>query len=69
MNLKETLNRLHRSKRDQVFGGVCGGVAETTDTPAWMWRAATLFLALWFGAGALVYLILWVTMPLENNGR
>ena len=67
MNVKETLNSLHRSKTDRILGGVCGGFAETTDTPAWIWRAGFLFVALVLGTGLVAYLILWVLMPDGRN--
>ena len=65
MTFKEALNRLHRSKTQKVFGGVCGGIAATTDTPPWVWRAGFLFALLWLGSGGLLYIVLWITMPEE----
>ena len=38
MQIKQTLKRLGRSDNDQMVGGVCAGIAESTDTPVWMWR-------------------------------
>ncbi len=63
MQLKETLNRLHRSPTEKMLGGVCGGIGETTGTPAWVWRAAFLFTVWVFGSGILLYVILWMVMP------
>jgi phage shock protein C len=65
MDIKRTLNQLGRSRNDQMIGGVCAGFAEATDTPAWLWRAGFVFTALGFGTGVLVYLILWLLMPLR----
>ena len=67
MQIKKTLNRLGRSRSHQVFGGVCAGFAETTDTPPWLWRAGFAFAALGFGAGVLLYAILWCFMPMRDE--
>jgi phage shock protein PspC (stress-responsive transcriptional regulator) len=66
MEMKQTLNQLARSRTDRMIGGVCGGIAESTETPAWLWRAGLVFLALAFGSGLLLYLILWYFMPLRD---
>ncbi|MGN6507090.1 MAG: PspC domain-containing protein [Tepidisphaeraceae bacterium] len=63
MDFKDFLNRLGRSRDDAILGGVCGGFAETTDTPAWVWRLVALFALLWGGTGGLLYLVLWLLMP------
>jgi phage shock protein PspC (stress-responsive transcriptional regulator) len=59
------LQRLARSRRERVLGGVCGGLAEQTPFPAWCWRV--LFcLSVWvYGIGVLVYLLLWALVPRE----
>jgi phage shock protein PspC (stress-responsive transcriptional regulator) len=69
MNIKQTLNSLHRSRKDQMLGGVCAGFGEVTDTPAWLWRAGFLFVAFWLGSGLLLYVILWITMPYGEDTR
>jgi phage shock protein C len=66
MDIKQDLNRLGRSRTDKMIGGVCGGFAETTGTPAWVWRLGFVFVALWMGTGLLAYLILWIFMPLRG---
>jgi phage shock protein C len=67
MEIKQSLNRLSRSSQDQFLGGVCAGFAETTGTPAWLWRAGAVFFALWAGTGLLVYLVLWYFMPVSDD--
>ena len=67
MTIKEKLNALHRSNRDQMIGGVCAGFAEATDTPAWLWRAGFVLTAVLLGGGAVVYLVLWLLMPLDGD--
>jgi phage shock protein C len=67
MDVKQTLNRLTRSDTDRMIGGVCGGIAEATEIPAWVCRAAFVFLLLAFGTGVLLYLVLWFFMPPQSH--
>ncbi len=60
------LNAFRRSATDRWFGGVCGGLARSTGLESWLWRI--LFaLALFTGFGLLVYLALWIFVPLERD--
>ena len=54
---------LRRSHTDHWLGGVCGGLGEHTGIDSLVWRAGFVALTLAGGAGALVYLLLWVLMP------
>ena len=67
MDIKDTLNRLARSRHDRMIGGVCAGFAETTGTPTWMWRAGAVLAALHFGTGLVLYLVLWAVMPVRGD--
>ena len=58
------MTRLGRSQYDRWFGGVCGGLAASTDVPAWAWRVLFVLLALLHGLGLLLYVLLWIFMPL-----
>lgn len=64
MNL--TSNRLARSLQDRVLGGVCGGLGAYLGIGAW-WVRLTLaaLTALSGGVAALLYVLLWWTMPLD----
>ncbi|TNC26933.1 PspC domain-containing protein [Amycolatopsis alkalitolerans] len=59
--------RLTRSRSHRMIGGVCGGLAE------WLgWRPGTVRLlfvlsCLLPGPQFLIYLILWITVPLEDR--
>lgn len=49
---------------DRVFGGVCGGLGEYLALNAWWIRGLFIILAFaTFGVGALIYLLLWLTLP------
>jgi len=59
------LHRLYRSRKDRWFGGVCGGLALQVGVPSWFLRMAFLVAACVFGSGVLLYLLLWIFVPLE----
>jgi phage shock protein PspC (stress-responsive transcriptional regulator) len=59
------INALRRSRYDRWLGGVCGGIGQVTETPAWVWRLLFTFLVLFAGTGVLVYVLLWLFVPLE----
>jgi len=56
--------RLTRS-RNQMIGGVCAGIAEYFDWDVTLVRVAYAILLFVFGVGFLLYLILWLVMPLS----
>ena len=59
------LHRLARSRTDRLIGGVCGGLGQHTGLPSWAWRVIFCLISLYFGAGILLYLLLWVFLPVE----
>jgi phage shock protein C len=60
------LQQLTRSRTDRFIGGVCGGLGRHTDLPSWAWRVIFCLTLLYFGAGLLIYLLLWLFLPLEG---
>ena len=54
--------RLLRSSTNKVLGGVCGGLAEYTNTDPLLWRVGFVALAV-MGAGIFVYPLLWLLVP------
>ncbi|MGH8142287.1 MAG: PspC domain-containing protein [Steroidobacteraceae bacterium] len=58
--------RLARSRYDRFLGGVCGGLGRHTDLPSWAWRLIFCVVTIYFGAGLLFYVLLWIFLPLEN---
>jgi phage shock protein C len=54
--------RLTRSSGNKIVAGVCGGLAEHYGISSTRIRWAFFVLGL-FGAGELVYIILWFIMP------
>ena len=63
--LAASVNAFRRSSTDRWFGGICGGVARSTGTEAWIWRLLFAVLFICAGVGLLVYLLLWLFVPSE----
>ena len=60
------LNTLRRNRDDRWIGGVCGGVARITGLATWAWRLLFALLFLCAGTGVVIYLLMWVFVPLEE---
>lgn len=61
----ESGNRIYRS-RDAYIGGVCAGIADHLDLDRIAVRiVAVLLTIVTVGVAALVYLVLWIAIPLE----
>jgi phage shock protein C len=56
--------RLMRSSRDKKIGGVCAGVADYFDLDPTIVRVVWLLAVLFGGTGLLLYVILWIVLPL-----
>jgi phage shock protein C len=59
--------KLYRSRSDKMLAGVCGGLSNYLNLDATVVRL--LFVLLFFlgGHGLLIYLILWILMPIESQ--
>jgi len=57
------LQKLRKSYYRYPLAGVCQGLGETTQFPAWIWRLVFVLFALWGGLGVLYYILLWIFMP------
>lgn len=63
-------NRLHRSRYDRIFGGVCAGIAEQLGVDALLVRVVAVALALVTGGTAVIaYLIAWALLTKAGTGR
>ena len=57
-------NRLRRSRRNRIFAGVCGGLADFFGISAFWFRLAFLIALIPGGVpGFLPYIILWIIIP------
>ena len=63
----ENNKKLTRSRKERMIAGVCGGIAEYMGWDRTLVRIvyvlATIFTAF---AGVIIYLILWIIMPVES---
>ena len=58
-----TLRELSKSVSDSRIAGICGGFAESTPVPSWLWRALFVTLIFVGGIGPIAYVVLWIFMP------
>jgi phage shock protein C len=56
--------RLMRSSSDKKLGGVCAGLADYFDMDPTLVRVLWLLIVLCGGTGILLYVILWIVLPL-----
>lgn len=57
--------KLYRSRTDTRIAGVCGGLGDYLGLDSTVIRLAFVLLALTGGHGLLLYLIMWLVMPLN----
>ena len=60
--------RLTRSRTDRMIAGVCGGFAAYSGVDANIIRLLMVLLAVFGGAGLVLYLVAWVIVPVEDDG-
>ncbi|MCF8230346.1 MAG: PspC domain-containing protein [Bacteroidales bacterium] len=56
---------LYRSRTDSVIGGIAGGIANYLNTDPTIIRILFVLLAIFGGGGVLIYIILWIAVPIE----
>jgi phage shock protein C len=57
--------KLYRSRKEKLIAGVCAGLAEYFGVdPTWI-RLIFILFAILGGSAVLVYLIMWVIVPLS----
>lgn len=60
--------RLYRNRSNVMLGGVCAGLADYFNLDPTIMRLIFVLLALLGGHGVLVYLILWLVVPIQPEG-
>ena len=63
---RKPVNTLMRSPNQRILGGVCGGIAEKFNTDPLWWRVLFLVLILFAGIIIIVYIVLWIIIPLRK---
>lgn len=56
-----------RRDEESLIAGICSGLAVVTKTPAWIFRLIFILLTFATFAGAILYLLLWISVPKENS--
>lgn len=59
-------SRLYRSQRDNIIGGVCGGLGDYLNTDPLVFRILFVVAFLVGGSGLLIYIIFWIVIPEEE---
>jgi phage shock protein C len=55
--------KLYRSRTDRKLAGVCGGLAEYFGLDATLIRVLFIVLAVFGGAGLVLYVAMWIVVP------
>lgn len=63
---QQQTRQLRRARTGEVVGGVCAGLAHFFNTDPLLIRLVFVVLALANGAGVLLYILLWVLVPVEG---
>jgi phage shock protein C len=63
--IMEPTRKLYRSRKSRKVAGVCGGLGEYLNTDPTVIRVLFIVLAVLGGAGALIYLGMWLIVPEE----
>jgi phage shock protein C len=58
---------LTRSREDKIIGGVCGGIARYFGIDSTLVRVITALLILAGGLSFVVYIIIWLIMPGQDD--
>jgi len=58
--------KLRRSKRESVIGGVSGGLGTYFNTDPVIFRILFVVLAFTGGGGVFIYLLMWIFVPMED---
>ena len=55
--------KLYRSRTNRQVAGVCGGLAERFNVDVTLMRVLFIVLAIFGGAGIVLYIALWIVVP------
>ena len=65
--MSEGVKKLHRSTKDKMLAGVCGGIAEYFQLDPTIIRVLFVLFSVFAGGGILAYIILWLVIPKEPD--
>lgn len=64
---KTTPSRLYRSETNKMIAGVAGGLGEYFEIDPTIIRIIFIILALFQGSGVLIYIVMWVILPVHSR--
>ena len=68
-NLSKPYRKLWRSRRERKIAGVCGGLANYYNIDPFWIRLIFIIFFLLGGAACIVYVLMWLLIPLEPEDR
>jgi len=60
---------LHRSSRDKMVSGVCGGIADLLQVDSSLVRISFVLIFLAGGVGLIPYVYAWIIVPFDRQSR
>ena len=60
------MKKIYRSKKYRKIAGVCGGLGEYFDIDPIIFRMLFIALFLNGGAGLLIYILMWIFVPVKK---
>ena len=61
--------RMYRNPDDTIVSGVCGGLGAYLDTDPVLFRILFVLFTVFFGVGFLLYIVLWIALPVANTDQ
>ena len=61
--------KIHRSQTDKIIAGIAGGLGEHFEVDPTIVRLIFVLITVLGGSGVLLYLILWVLIPKDPEGK
>lgn len=66
--MNDAPKKLYRSRTDRIIAGVCGGLGEFFNIDPVLFRIVFIVLLFTGGSGFLIYLVMMLIIPKENEG-
>lgn len=63
------MERLTRLIKDKMIAGVCSGLGKYTNVDPVIYRLAFVISTIFWGLPIIVYLIMWIVIPLEDSEK
>ena len=65
--MSKTYKKLWRSRKERKIAGVCGGLADYFHVDPFWIRVTFIIFLLLGGSAVLVYILMWILVPLEPD--